>query len=80
MKKQYYIMIHRNFYGCKSTRSLERNLYGHVMWLPYKAAKEYIEYLNEHPYYLSHNEAGRPIYKIVGTDSMLGISLANSEW
>lgn len=78
--KHYYIAKTQYYYGPKSRASLERNLNGHCLTLPYKEAKEYIVWMEESTYILGHNESGRPNYRIVGVDSDRGMALINREW
>jgi hypothetical protein len=80
MKKYYYIMITRHFYGEKSKSALVRNVNCHVMELPYKSAKEHVEWLNGARYVPGNNESGRPDYAVVGTDSNRGLALIARQW
>ena len=61
----------RSFYGPKDERSLVTGeSYGAITFETREAAQDYIETLDDAPYYTANNESGRPEYKILSADKL----------
>jgi hypothetical protein len=67
----YVIVRTRYFYGPTEARDVLADRHGKPLTFDSrKAAKSHIEELDSETYYLSHNEAGRPAYRVHALDRL----------